>query len=294
MPALDIASMRSKRSEPHELVHTSDGITLFVRHWPAAEKTDTSILIFHGITAYSGVYGPLIAETLSKAGFNVYGLDLRGHGLSDGVRGDYPSENRLTEDLTETVKQLKSRSRKLVVLGHSLGVLCAVNAYKHIPDSIDALALLSAGRVVRPGAYSKPSGKTVLKALLAVTLLPGRPMIEYSRSGMMGTGDPLFNFRYSARFYRALYGVGALAVSKMMRSGRIDSPSLDLPGGIGVPLFIGVGDQDELFSVDSAKLLFDEIKSEIKEFCVMPGARHPYFPQESWNRLMEWLRSEGT
>jgi alpha-beta hydrolase superfamily lysophospholipase len=289
----DVASLREIFNGPHELVHASDGKTPFVRRWDARKRdSQVSVLIFHGITAYSSPYGPMIAEQLSNAGFNVFGMDLRGHGLSDGSRGDYPSEERLIKDLTETVALVKAKSKKLVVLGHSLGALSAIIAVNNRSQDIDGLILLSAARKVRTGVYPRPKAAEVLKLLFAVSILRGRPLIEYRRERMLGLDDPLFNFKYSARFYSVMYGVGALAVSKMFRLGIVDSPNLRFKEKLRIPLLIGVGDQDELFAVEYAKEFFEEIDCDDKQFLVIPGARHAVFPRDGWGQLLTWLQKE--
>lgn len=285
----DVTGLRSVFSGPHELVRTSDGKTLFLRRWDARPNSKASVLILHGITAYSGPYGPLIAEQLAQEGFEVYGMDLRGHGLSDGARGDYPSQERLESDLAETVAFVRGKSRKLVVLGHSLGALSAVVAERKCPDAIDGLILLSAAKKINAGAFGKPSAGAVLKSLVGATLLRGSPLIEYRRQGMLGLNDPLFNFRYSARFYSVLYGVGALRLTRMMRAGVLDSPNLEFEQKLRIPLLVGVGDHDELFAVDSVRQFCEGISADDKTFFVVPGARHAAFPKDSWGPVVSWL-----
>ncbi len=287
-----MAAQRAAYGGPHELVTTSDGKTLFVRRWGSADESPVSVLILHGITAHSGPYGPMIAEQLAAAGFNVFGMDLRGHGLSEGSRGDYPSEDRLVRDLSETVALVKGKSQKLVVLGHSLGALSAVVVFKSSSADIDGLVLMSAARKVRAGVYAKPSAGATFRALVGATLLQGTPLIEYRRAGMLGLDDPLFNFTYSARFYSVMYGVGALSVSRMLRSGVIDSPNLAFKERILKPLLIAVGDKDELFAVESEREFYDSIEADVKEFLVIPGARHAVFPKDGWGPLVSWLRKK--
>jgi acylglycerol lipase len=286
---LDVAGTRAGFSGPHELVHTSDDKILFVRRWDAKIESPVSVLIFHGITAHSGPYGPMIAERLSSAGFNVFGMDLRGHGLSDGTRGDYPSSERLAKDLAETVALVRSKSRRLVLLGHSLGAIMAIIAVSSVSQGIDGLVLISAARRLRTGVYRKPSTGALLKTFIGITILRGSPMIEYHREGMVGINDPLFNFRYSSRFYSAMYGVSALSVSRMMSSGLIDSPSLRFKGKLGIPLLIGVGDHDEIFATEYAREFYEEIDCDDKEFFVIPGAKHAVFPKDAWDPLLAWL-----
>jgi len=288
--APDVAKLREEFKGPHELVKTSDGKTIFLRHWVGGSRTDLAILVLHGITAYSEPYGKLLAGELAEAGFDVFGMDLRGHGRSDGTRGDYPSRERLSEDLCETLAFLKGRFSKVVVLGHSLGVLSAMVAMNSCPANVDGLILLSAGRKIRPGAYSKPPAGVALRTLLGITLLPRSPLIEYRRQGMGGQGDPLFNFHYTARFYSTLYGTSAWSVVRMLGRNEIDSPNLVVSGSVDVPVLVGVGNQDELFSEDSVKALFDSIGGSRKDFFVIPGGRHAAFPGGSWGPLIAWLR----
>ena len=289
---MDISEVVRRRSEftgPHDLIRTSDGKTLFLRRWDPPRARGVSVLIFHGITAYSEPYGPMVAETLANAGCTVYGLDLRGHGLSDGVRGDYPSPTRYAADLSEAVAFVRARSPKLVLLGHSLGVLSALLAQQVRPNEVDGLVLLSAAKTVRVGVWPRPSRGQVLKVLVGVTILRGRPLIEYHREGMIGLEDPLFNFRYSARFYRAAYGVGALRVARMFGRGTIDSPYLHPTGGLRVPLLVAVGDQDEAFPVESVRAFCEGFDAGDKRFFVIPGAHHAVFPEDSWGPLVTWL-----
>jgi alpha-beta hydrolase superfamily lysophospholipase len=285
---MDISKLRDEDREPHELMTTTDGKTIFLRRWGKEGKA--TFLIFHGITAYSRPYGIMLADELTRSGFAVYGMDLRGHGLSDGRRGDYPGPERLANDLCEAVNFVRARSTNLVVLGHSLGALSAIIAANHCPRGMDGLVLLSAGSRIRTGVYARPKTAALLKTLVGVALLRGKPLIEYRRSGMVGVDDPLFNFRYSARFMTSFYGVGALTVAGMMRSGNLRSPNLIFASKLQVPLLLGVGEGDELFSVEAARDLYDSIPADDKEFVVIPGARHAVFPSGSSLQLIDWAR----
>jgi len=270
---LDIPKLRKNSKKPHHLITTSDNKTLFLREWKAEDSSKVAILIFHGITAYSEPYNE-IALPLTKEGYNVFGLDLRGHGLSDGNRGDMPSKERLIRDLCEVIDFLKNKFSTLIVFGHSLGVISAFIALKHCEDKLDGLILLSAARKVREGAYNKPSFSKKLKILYNSIVHKEKPVIDYYREGMRGLDDPLFNFKYTLRFLRIL------------------SPeSLSIPEKIEIPVILGVGDQDELFEVESAKALYEEIPSETKNFFILKGAKHAEFPEGSFSGLINWLNS---
>jgi pimeloyl-ACP methyl ester carboxylesterase len=270
---LDIPKLRNEFEGPHHLITTSDNQTLFLRKWESAKEDakNTAILLFHGITAYSGPYG-LITKPLTELGFNVYGLDLRGHGLSDGNRGDYPSRERFIKDLCESIQFVKQMHPKVVLLGHSLGVLSSSYALNHFLENIDGAVLLSGARTTRPDAYHPMSTGQKLKIALSSVFRPSKPVIHYYREGMVGLDNPLFNFYYTLRFM------------KVVGSRDFTYPDLE-----NMPVFVGIGDKDEIFSVDASRALFDEIPTENKMFHVAVGGQHSEFPPGSWDPLGKWL-----
>jgi alpha-beta hydrolase superfamily lysophospholipase len=217
----------------------------------------------------------MFAEPLAERGFTVYGLDLRGHGLSDGNRGDCPSEERFVKDICETIEFVRERHEKVVLMGHSLGVLSSLFAMKHCLKNINGSILLSGGVSIRPGVVRERSAAEKLKILFSSIISPGKPVIKYEREGMVGLDDPLFTFKYTLRFLRM-----------------VKFDAIDFPEKLEFPVFVGVGDSDELFSVESCKELYDAVPSDSKEFYVAPGAKHAEFPEGAWNPLITWIDSQ--
>ncbi|MHA2247553.1 MAG: alpha/beta hydrolase [Candidatus Hodarchaeales archaeon] len=272
---IQVSKLREEIDSPHHLITTSDDKVLFLRTWfPKISPKNKAILIFHGITAHSEPY-EMIADPLSQEGYSVFGLDLRGHGLSDGNRGDYPSKERFARDLCETIAYVKKKVPVVILLGHSLGVLSAITALNHCLEDIDGLILSSLARTVKPGVYPPISIGKKLKILFSSIFFPRRPVISYYREGMLGLDDPLFNFNYTLRF--------------MKISGVSNPNDVKFPNKLNFPIFYSIGEQDELFEVESCKNLFAEIPCENKEFFVIQGAKHAEFPEGSWIRLVAWL-----
>ncbi|TFG27080.1 alpha/beta fold hydrolase [Candidatus Thorarchaeota archaeon] len=273
MKEKDIIALRNKFEEPHHLLTTSDNQTLFLRIWePQLEhRKDSAILLLHGITAHSGPYG-MIAEPLTGRGFSIYGLDLRGHGLSDGNRGDCPSKERFIKDLCESIEFVNQRHPKVILFGHSLGVLSSIIAVNNCRENIDGLVLLSGARSTKPEAYPGLSLGQKLKILGSSIRNPSKPVIHYYRDEMVGHDDPLFNFYYTYRFMK-------IALIR----------DFEFPNMENMPVYVGVGDRDELFSVDACQALHDEIPSKYKMFYVMKGAKHAEFPPGSFDTLFSWL-----
>jgi len=272
----EAAALRQKYTGPHNLLTTTDGVTLFLRRWNPdtidLAKKDIAVLIFHGFTAYSGPYS-MAGIPISKGGYTVFGLDYRGHGLSDGNRGDSPGKERFVADLAEAVKYVKGLGfKKVIILGHSLGVASAICAADAVPNDISGLILLSGAYEGRKGLTKPIPFFQTAKILASSIFRPSYPAVEYYRDGMTVSKDTLFNFRYTLRFVTMM-----------------DVKQLRLPKNLNIPVLVGVGDKDELFAIDKVKDFYNLIPGNKKEFFVMNNATHAKIPLESWEEIVAWL-----
>lgn len=273
-PAIDVVALRMEVKQPYHLLDTSDHETLFIRRWNPVDgvaKKGIAVLILHGITAHGGAYD-FMAEPLAANGYTTFSLDYRGHGLSGGNRADSPSKERSQKDRIEALQYVKSLGfQNVIVLGHSLGVASAIYLAKDVPDQISGLVLLS-------GAYHGKRPPRKMGLFEKVTILtnslirPGTPVVEYKREGLVKSKDPLFNYVYTLRFLRML-----------------DVKELVFQEAPSFPVLVGVGDQDELFTVESVRELYEAIPGDNKEFWVIKDAQHAKFPPECWNDLVKWL-----
>ena len=270
------ADLRQSFTGAHDQFNTTDGQTLFLRRWnpdsivPA--KKDIAVLIFTGITAHSGAYD-MAGKPISSGGYTTFGLDYRGHGLSDGNRGDSPNKERWIADLAESVKYIKSLGyARVIILGHSMGVASAICATNAIPDEISGLILLSGAYEGKKGLTKPPTFFQKTKILASSIFRPSYQVVEYYRNGMTGSKDPLFNFSYTLRFLTML-----------------DVKQLRLPKNLNIPVLVGIGDNDELFDIDKVKEFYDAVPGNKKEFLVMKNTTHARIPVESWEEIVNWL-----
>ncbi|TFH09496.1 MAG: alpha/beta fold hydrolase [Candidatus Thorarchaeota archaeon] len=275
---LDIVKLRAETDKPHYLIQTSDDKILFLRKWVPSVPSKMAIIIFHGITAYSEPYDSL-GSPLSDAGFSVFGLDLRGHGLSDGVRGDYPSKERLVNDVCETITFVKNQGfTGIILLGSSLGnVVVLEEGLDRCAEHICGLILLSIGRSIEPGAFPEMSTGEKLKTIGKMIFAKSRPVMEYRREGIIGKDDPLFNFKYSPRFLMLINA------QKFMKK-------YQFPDQLDFTVLVGIGEKDEIFSIETARAFFDEVPSEKKEFQIIPGAKHAETHALASPSLINWLK----
>ena len=77
-------------------------------------QTQGLLLLCHGICEHSGRYVPL-ADILTSNGFEVFAMDHRGHGRSDGYRNYINSMSDVIQDNCDFLESIHSLSPSLPV-----------------------------------------------------------------------------------------------------------------------------------------------------------------------------------
>jgi alpha-beta hydrolase superfamily lysophospholipase len=152
----------------------SKGASVVCHHAEATQTAKGILLISHGLAEHSKRYRTF-AGAMAAEGFHVYVWDHRGHGettapdapigrfaLKDGVR-------RVTDDLVAVRDHALSVHPGLPVIlfGHSMGGLIALNAAVDHPRAFDALAIWNSN--FNPGL----AGRAAQGLLLAERALKG-------------------------------------------------------------------------------------------------------------------------
>jgi len=128
---------------PEPLI-TADGLQLGRVAWPAAKAPRGTVLIVHGLGEHCERYVGLAAD-LTAARWSVQSYDQRGHGASEGARGDIATPTSLLDDLALLLDILHTERvpRPLVLLGHSMGGTVAARLVADGNAGVDALVLSS-------------------------------------------------------------------------------------------------------------------------------------------------------
>jgi alpha-beta hydrolase superfamily lysophospholipase len=124
---------------------TADGLHLARVIWPASERPRGTVLIVHGLGEHAERYVRLAAD-LATAGWAVQAFDQRGHGASEGARGDIATPTSLQDDLALLLDTLNDERapQPLVLLGHSMGGTVAASLLADgRGDGVEALVLSS-------------------------------------------------------------------------------------------------------------------------------------------------------
>ena len=107
---------------------TFDGLTLVGREWRPEENPRAVVGLIHGLGEHCGRYSHM-AERFTKEQIALIAFDLRGHGRSEGQRGDAPSFEAYMRDLDVFQQQIEARFNKMpcFLYGHSMGGLLLLN-----------------------------------------------------------------------------------------------------------------------------------------------------------------------
>nr|CAD6411660.1 alpha/beta hydrolase [Rhizobium sp. Q54] len=174
-------------------LESATGASLAYHYQPAAGSARGLLLICHGLAEHSGRYGEF-AALMAGRGWHVYAHDHRGHGATtapDAPLGRFAARNgdrKVVEDVHMMRMHALDAHPGLPVLlfGHSMGGLIALNAASDRPSDYQGLAVWNSN--LHPG----PSGRfaqLVLKAEKALkgadvpsTILPKATFRAWGRS----------------------------------------------------------------------------------------------------------------
>ena len=110
-------------------IHATDGVRL--AYYPFLPTAPQAIIIFyHGAGFWSGSLYQHMAQALSdQHAIGVYLGDVRGHGNSEGPRGDAPSQEQVMRDVATLVDMvaLQHPGVPLILGGHSSGAGMVLN-----------------------------------------------------------------------------------------------------------------------------------------------------------------------
>jgi alpha-beta hydrolase superfamily lysophospholipase len=143
--AEDVSHLSGTVDDRHGFVTSADQTRLFYRHWPAtAAWNGRVVVVLHGIGYHSAPY-KVVADELNPHGTDVYALDARGHGLSQGRRGFVGTSIEVGGDVECMIRfvQQQRPGAKIFLLGDSMGADFVLNYAKRNSRELAGLVLLA-------------------------------------------------------------------------------------------------------------------------------------------------------
>jgi acylglycerol lipase len=257
-----------------------DGGAQLVREWQPQGPVAGDVVLVHGLGEHSGRY-ERTGRILAEAGYRVRSFDLLGFGASSGRRADIDRFGLYLDQIEGHLQAMRTSGRPLVLLGHSMGGLLALEyALAERPQS--DLLVLSAPALTGGAAWQRKLAP-VLGRMFPTTPVPGAIRGDMlSRDPAVGEAyfaDPLVLTKTTARLGAGIFAAGDRARASLDR--------------LRVPTFVIHGGSDTLVPTNSSEIL---ASLPLVERRVFPTLRHEVFNEpegpEVVAEVIEWIRSK--
>ncbi len=262
---------------------SADGLRLFFRHWPAQKTIRFVALIAHGMAEHSGRYEEL-AGILSADGADVWAIDHRGHGHSEGRRGDFRSFQEYLDDLDLLIDhaRVKNPGLPVVLIGHSLGGLIVLAyAAQHGNKLAAVIASAPALELVQKIPALKIRVAEILSGIVPTTHLPNVVM-----PGFLSHDPTVVNdYKTDPLIFSVITARAAVALRAAL------AHSAAYAEQITIPCLILQGESDPICSPNASQQFARHCKQA--DYRGYPGFFHEIFNetgrQKVFDDLMAWV-----
>jgi acylglycerol lipase len=158
------------------------------------------VVCVQGLGGHGGYYEEL-AHQLAFEGTLIVAPDLRGHGHSEGPRGDIDYFERYLADVDAAITWANTSWPEIpiFVLGESMGVSIAIQyvaSTQYRANSIAIAGLVLVSPVISPAI--RPNFGEVIRFFRSLLFAPRRPSIAVTGREELGCRDPIFNAQLRA------------------------------------------------------------------------------------------------
>jgi long-chain acyl-CoA synthetase len=249
---------------------------LYFQSWHPEASSQAIVILVHGLGGHSGVFENVV-EYLVPQGYEVYALDLRGHGRSPGQRGHINAWIEFREDLRAFLQHVRAeRSHCPIILwGHSLGGTIVLDYALRSPEQIQGLIVTApALEKISVPAYKLRLGKWLSKLMPRFSLKAGLGKNWASR-------DPVALAAYLHDPLRHEYGSARLVTEFFATVDWINHHAAELK----IPLLIMHGSGDRVTSPQGSRAFFQHVLFSDKEHREYPGSYHDLYIDLDYHRM---------
>ncbi|MDD4907816.1 MAG: alpha/beta fold hydrolase [Candidatus Omnitrophica bacterium] len=252
------------------------------------DQKDSPVIIFvHASGFYAQHYIELLT-LLNQRGFNVIGVDLEGHGKSEGKRGDFTFKEVVGNIYDTTTYAIENYNGRIGIIGTSQGGMAsfyALSADKRLKSGCcHCAAILSErqsdcilpirGRILKP--FVKLFGKLHFLKLNLWTYIDRYTFYLKPERLRALKKDPYFVRSYTMR---SLHSLATAGPPKKIEA-------------IKTPIMFIHPDNDGIFPMEYMRSLFDKLTC-YKRFEVIPGMKHMFLeehPEAAIDTIDKWFK----
>jgi len=255
----------------------------------------SSIVILHGGGAHSLAGGYEVgADTLRKR-YNIrtYLVDLRGHGKSEGIRGDSPKVEHVWKDLSLIIDFVKSENKDipLYLCGHSSGAGLILNYINfENKESVKGYFFISPEFGYRSGCCNKKLKYPFAEIRLPVFIISGMTnglLLGNTKAVMFNYPDDILNKDKLIINYITRNMAAAMTPNNPKKQFK----------AINKPYGLFIGENDELFDAEKVSKYnnFPDVNIRKKSECkIIKNANHLSillsFGEEVGKTILKWQK----
>ena len=268
-------------------VSTADGTMLYVTDYmlPPAHARG-SVVLMHGLGEHSGRYRSL-AGFFNQCGLSVRAYDHRGHGRSQGKRGDVINGDPMLQDAEIIVDDFSTRYvQPPFLFGHSMGGLFAARFALSRLAPLRGLILSSPALSLRLSAFQAITFKLMHELAPSIGVPSALPASLLSHDASVVAAyraDPLVHRKISARLLRSMQSSIAYCQTHA--------------GSLSIPALMLVAGDDRLVDADGSRQFFAHTPPGMAEIHVYDGMFHEIFNEPDAHRpraeLKRWVEEVG-
>lgn len=258
---------------------TPTGSSIYYQSWsPDTIPPRATLALVHGFGEHSELYRHL-AEFFVARGYQVFALDLRGHGRSTGPRGFIRHWGEYREDVATLMKiaEESTPSVPVFLVGHSMGGLIAIEYALHYPERLAGLVAMGpALGDIGVSRFLLRLSRVLSRIWPSFGLDTGLDSASMSRDPKVVErldADPMAHGRGTAR-------LGTEVVDTIARVRK-------RAGDLKVPILLQHGEDDKVALPDGTRWFFDRVSHPDKELRTYPGGYHNLFVDLNWKEVLQ-------
>lgn len=251
-------------------------------------KSPNTIILIHGVKSVASDYLKTAALLQQATQAEVYGIDLRGHGKSEGKPGDVVYINQYADDLADIVRVIRKKkpNGKIIIAGHSMGggviLRYAMENNKEKADAFILFApLIGQNSPAFPQAQNTEKDSTEAFMKIHIARVIGLKMLnEINRHELDSLPVLFFNLPKGTPLREYSYRANA----SMAPDNYIDGLK-----AVKIPMLVLIGNRDEAFVAEAQqKAIEDYSKGAVK---VIEGATHESILQNplAFQLISKWI-----
>jgi alpha-beta hydrolase superfamily lysophospholipase len=268
-------------TETTGFIERPKGPKLFFRHIECSDPR-ARLVFLHGYGDHSGRYVDHFFCDLADRGIDVWALDVRGHGRSEGITVHCDSFADYHDDLRELLARVPENSKRvpLYLAGHSFGGLITASFLAVTEDAFAGGILLSPflGFAQQVPWYMRAIGLVASRTTPTLTMPNGIPFealcSSKSEHEKLRT-DKLFHSVATSRWFtETLKAQKAIA----QNASKIRYPLLLLAAG-----------DDRVASVGASSQFYSRVSSVDKKWVEFPGQQHELLFEPAYGKTVDAL-----